>query len=76
MDSGCKSGHHLVQPVRGRGNNKGQQIGWRVVFPTRMVPKAAMRNFYFSTFGSSSASLEAAVAYRDESLQAHLSILD
>lgn len=66
------SGHHLIQPQKGRGDLANEIIGWRVVFPTKFKEGQLIKYFQFSTYGSKEKALQAAVSYRDTILAKHL----
>nr|ATI20463.1 hypothetical protein [Juglanconis juglandina] len=76
VNQGYISGHHLIQPLKGRGVNAGNIIAWRVVFPEKFKPALPMKSFQFNVYGSEGKALEAAIQYRDSILDSHLKGLE
>lgn len=63
------SGHAFIAPYKGKlGQDKGRQIGWVVTLPKSLSITPKAKYFLASTHGSLDKALEAAVAYRDLTL--------
>lgn len=69
---GCKSGEHCIEPYNGRGDLAGIQIGWRVILPSKFIPKVSIKYFSFTKFGSTSNALKAAINYRNYIVETRL----
>lgn len=74
VEEGYISGNHLIQPLKGRGAKANEFIAWRAVFPEKVnsYKNLPIKQFSFSTYGSSSKALEAAIEYRDQVLESIL----
>lgn len=76
INQGYISGNIFIQPLKGRGENIGKMIAWRVVFPEKLNLALPMKSFQFSVYGSESKALEKAIQYRDSVLDTHLKGLE
>jgi hypothetical protein len=70
--AGLISGHLHIQPCSGRGPTAGQTVAWKVVMPTRLVPKIPVKQFGFRDEATKQLALKEAVTYRDSALRGHL----
>jgi len=75
VDSNYKSGFQYVTPI----TKSRQHAGWIVDFSDKLLwlngkklTKINNKSFLFSTYGSDSKALEAAIYYRDSVLDSHL----
>lgn len=68
------SGHQFIYTQKGRGEQANEIISWRVDLPVKSEDKSLLSSkyFQFSTFGSRESALQAALAYRDSSLDSYL----